>query len=197
MRKKHCASSIFVITVTIAFLLGFFMLTTPQAFADNGYKGNDKHKELQKVRDKEYQKHQEEMERESRKHRGEMEREDRKHYEEQSRESRKHREEMERENRKHYKEQSRRSYEKRPDYHKYSGYSQRPYDKHRHYVEYNYKGHRYDYHGHWRSWEQWDRYRKKHPHIYEHGRYYRENAHLMFSFCEPGTSNCFFFSIGK
>jgi hypothetical protein len=175
MKDKHCAFSIFVFTVTIAFLLGFFMLTTTQAFADNGYKGNDKHKEWQRERDKEY----------------------RKHYEEQDRESRKHREEMERENRKDYREQSRRSYKQRPDYHEYRGYRERPYDKHRHYAEYDYKGHRYDYHGHWRSWEQWDRYRKKHPHIYEHGRYYHENAHLMFSFCEPGTSNCFFFSIGK
>jgi hypothetical protein len=141
MKDKHCAFSIFVFTVTIAFLLGFFMLTTTQAFADNGYKGNDKHKEWQRERDKEY----------------------RKHYEEQDRESRKHREEMERENRKDYREQSRRSYKQRPDYHEYRGYRERPYDKHRHYAEYDYKGHRYDYHGHWRSWEQWDRYRKKHP----------------------------------
>jgi hypothetical protein len=116
---------------------------------------------------------------------------------EQNKEYRKHREKMERKDHRDYEKQGRHNYEKRPDYHKYSGYSERPYDKHRHYVEYDYKGHRYDYHGHWRSWEQWDRYRKKHPHIYEHGRYYHENAHLMFSFCEPGTSNCFFFSIGK
>ena len=186
MREKHCAFSIFVITFTTAILLGFFMLTTTQAFDDNGYKGNDKQKEWQKERDKEYRKHQ-----------TEMERGDRKHYEEQYRESRKHREGMERENRKHYKEMSRRSYEKRPDYHKHRGYRESPYDKHRHYVKYDYKGHQYGYHGHWRSWEQWDRYRKKHPHIYKSGRYYHENTHLMFRFCEPGTSNCFFFSIGR
>ena len=164
MREKHCVFSIFVFTVTTALLLGFFMLATAQALADNGYKGNDKHKELQKERSKQYQKHQEVMERK---------------------------------NREHYKEQNRRSYKKRPDYHTYRGYSKSPYDKHRHYVEYNYKGHRYDYHGHWRSWEQWDRYAKKHPYIYKSGRYYRENAHLMFRFCEPGTGNCFFFSIGR
>lgn len=164
MREKHCAFSIFVITVTTALLLGFFMLTTTQAFTGNEYKGNDKHKEWQKERDKEYRKHQEEMERESRKH---------------------------------YKEMSRRSYKKRSDYHKHRGYRERPYDKHRHYVKYDYKGHLYDYHGHWKSWEQWDRYRKKHPHIYKSGRYYHENVHLMFRFCEPGTSNCFFFSIGR
>jgi hypothetical protein len=64
-------------------------------------------------------------------------------------------------------------------------------------VNYDYKGHRYDYHGHWRSWEQWDRYAKKHPHIYKHGGYYRQNAHLMFKFCEPDTGSCFYFSIGS
>ena len=164
MREKHCAFSIFVFSVTTAFLFGFFMLTTTQVFADNGHKGNDKHKEWQKKRDKEYQKRQEKMERE---------------------------------NRKHSKEQSRSNYEKRSDYHKYRGYSERPYDKHRHYLKYDYKGHQYDYNGHWRSWKQWDRYAKQHPKLYQHGTYYRENAHLMFRFCEPGTSNCFFFSIGK
>ena len=164
MGEKRCAFSIIVFTVIAAFLFGFFVLTTTQAFADNGYKGNDKHKEWQKKGDKEYQKHQEEMERK---------------------------------NRKHYKEQSRRNYEKRSDYNKYRGYRERPYDKHRHYVKYDYKGHQYDYTGHWRSWEQWDRYAKQHPKLYQHGTYYRENAHLMFRFCEPGTSNCFFFSIGK
>jgi len=90
-----------------------------------------------------------------------------------------------------------RGHKKRQDYHEHRGYRKRPYDKHRHYGRYDYKGHRYDYHGHWRSWEQWDRYARKHPHIYKHGRYYRENAHLMFKFCEPGTGNCFFFSIGR
>ena len=128
------------------------------------FKGNDKHNEWQKERDKEYQKHQREMERE---------------------------------NRKHHMEQSRRNYEKRSDYHKYRGYREHPYGKHRHYVRYGYKGHQYDYHGHWRSWEQWDRYAKRHPKLYRYGTYYREKSHLMFRFGEPGTSNCFFFSIGK
>jgi hypothetical protein len=86
---------------------------------------------------------------------------------------------------------------KRPDYQKYRGYSQRPYDPHRLYVNYDYRGHRYDYHGHWRSWNQWDRYARKHPYIYKHGRYYRQNAHLMFRFCEPDAGSCFYFSIGR
>jgi len=185
MREIHRKISILVFAVTTVLLFGFFMLTTSQAFADKGYKGKGKQKE----QDKEYRKHQEEMERE-----------DRKHYEEQERESRKHEREQEREALKHKKEQDthgRRDYKKRPDYYKHRGYRERPYDKRRHYGHYYYKGHRHDYHGHWRSWEQWDRYAKKHPHIYKHGRYYRENAHLMFKFCEPGTGSCFFFSIGR
>ena len=165
MREKYCKLSIFVFTVTTVLLLGFFMLTTTQAFADNGSKGKGKQKEWQKprVQDKEY-----------RKHTGEMRREGRKHYE----------------------EQGRRDYKKRSDYQNHRGYRDRPYDNRRHYEHHDYKGHRYDYHGHWRSWEQWDNYAKKHPNIYKHGTYYRENAHLMFRFCEPGTGNCFFFSIG-
>jgi hypothetical protein len=166
MKEKYCKLSIFVLTVTTVLLLGFFMLTTMQAFADNGYKGKGKQKEWQKqrVQDKEY-----------RKHPGEMRREDRKHYE----------------------EQGRRDYKKRSDYHEHRGYRDRPYDKSRHYDHYDHKGHRYDYQGHWRSWDQWDMYAKKHPQIYKHGTYYREGVHLMFRFCDPGTGNYFFFSIGR
>ncbi|OQY13589.1 MAG: hypothetical protein B6I30_02620 [Desulfobacteraceae bacterium 4572_187] len=70
MREKYCKLSIFVFMVTTVLLLGFFMLTTTQAFADNGYKGKIK----QKGQNKEY-----------RKHPGEMKREGRKHYQEQGR----------------------------------------------------------------------------------------------------------------
>jgi hypothetical protein len=115
----------------------------------------------------------------------------------QDKEYRKHPGEMKREDRKHYEEQGRRDYKKGSDYHMHRGYRDRPYDKSRHYDHYDHKGHRYDYHGHWRSWNEWDIYAKKHPHIYKHGTYYREGAHLMFRFCEPGTGNCFFFSIGR
>jgi hypothetical protein len=116
---------------------------------------------------------------------------------EQDKEYRKHREKIARKAYRNFAEQSRHNYEKRPDYHKHPGYRKRPYDQHRLYVNYDYKRHRYDYHGHWRSWEQWDSYARKRPNIYKHGTYYRENAHLMFRFCEPGTGNCFFFSIGR
>jgi hypothetical protein len=85
----------------------------------------------------------------------------------------------------------------RPDYRGYGGYRERPYDRNRHYTRYDYKGRRYSYDGHWRSWDQWERYEREHPDIRKHGRYYRESGHLMFRFCEPGTGNCFFFSIGR
>ena len=166
MREKYCKISIFVFTVITILLLGFFMLTTTQAFADNGYKGNDIHKKWQKQKEQEKEYH-------------------------------KHREKMERERQKHYKEQERRDLKKYSDYHMHRGYRERPFDKDRHYGYYDHKGHRYDYQGHWRSWEQWDRYAKIYPHIYKHGTYYREGAHLMFRFCDPGTGSCFFFSIGR
>jgi hypothetical protein len=84
------------------------------------------------------------------------------------------------------------------DYHKHSGYRERPYGKGRHYGHFVHKGHRYDYRGHWRSWDQWNRYAKEHPGINQHGSYYRdEEAHLMFRFRDPVTGGYFFFSIGR
>jgi hypothetical protein len=83
------------------------------------------------------------------------------------------------------------------DYAGHRGYRERPYDRHRSFQHYSYKEHKYTYHGHWRSWNDWDRYAREHPRLYEHGKYYREDGHLMFRFCEPGTDNCFFFSIGR
>jgi len=83
------------------------------------------------------------------------------------------------------------------NYQEYRGYREKPYDRGRHYGHYKQKGHRYEYQGHWRSWDQFDRYAKKHPQIYEHGHYYRENTHLMFRFCDPASDACFFFSIGR
>ena len=89
-----------------------------------------------------------------------------------------------------------RDYNRRPDYHRYAGYRAHPYDTHRHYAYYEYKGHHYAYRGHWRSWDQWDRYVRLHPEIRRHGTYYRENSSLMFRFFEPDTGEYFFFSIG-
>jgi hypothetical protein len=82
------------------------------------------------------------------------------------------------------------------DYDGRRGYREHPYG-HRHYGEYRSGGHRFIYRGHWRSWDDWDRYRRAHPRIYKYGRYYREGGHLLFRFCEPGINNCFFFSIGR
>jgi hypothetical protein len=82
------------------------------------------------------------------------------------------------------------------DYRDHHGYRERPYGQ-RHYGPYDHEGQKYLYHGHWRSWDDWDRYRREHPRMYEHGRYYREGGHLMFRVCDPATGNCFFFSIGR
>ena len=114
----------------------------------------------------------------------------------QNKEYRKHQEKVDRRDRKHYAKQNGRYHSGRQDYHNYSGYRERPYDRDRYYVNYNHKGRRYDYNGHWRSWEQFDRYAKKHPEIYKHGGYYHQSSHLMFRFCEPDSGSCFFFSIG-
>jgi hypothetical protein len=84
----------------------------------------------------------------------------------------------------------------RPEYAGHRGYRERPYGQ-RHYEHHEYKGHEYAYRGHWKSWNDWDRYAKEHPDLYKHGRYYREGGHLMFRFNEPGTGNSFFFSIGR
>jgi len=83
------------------------------------------------------------------------------------------------------------------DYDGYDGYKNRPYDRSRHYQHHEHRGHRYSYRGHWRSWDEWDRYTRKHPKVREHGRYYREGAHLMFRSCPPDAETCFFFSIGR
>ncbi|MCJ7541664.1 MAG: hypothetical protein MUO88_18620 [Desulfobacterales bacterium] len=88
-------------------------------------------------------------------------------------------------------------YRGRPDYRGNRGYRERPYDKHRYYEHQEYKGRKYTYHGHWRSWDQWDSYARQHTDIYKHGRYYRESGHLMFRFFEPGSGNFIFFSIGR
>jgi hypothetical protein len=191
MREKLSKISIVTLAITTVLLFGFFMAATSLAFPGKGYKekGNQEEWQKQREQNKEYRKHQENMRRE-----------DRKNYEKQRHELQKHERVQERKTLKHRKEQGadgRFGYTERSDYHKHHGYREHPYDKGRHYGHYDFKGHRYGYHGHWRSWEEWDRYARQHPHIYEHGTYYRESAHLMFRFCDPGTGSCFFFSIGK
>lgn len=83
------------------------------------------------------------------------------------------------------------------DYIDRHGYRERPYDKHRHYKHQQHRGYEYTYRGHWRSWDDFDRYAREHPWMYKHGGYYREDTHLMFRYCEPDTGSCFFFSIGR
>lgn len=55
--------------------------------------------------------------------------------------------------------------------------------------------HKYHYEGHWRSWRDWDDYRREHPDRYRDGRYYHENGHLFFRWCDA-SANCFAFSVG-
>ena len=81
--------------------------------------------------------------------------------------------------------------------------NRRDYERHdnrrhhtRNYKHHDYKGRRYNYKGHYGSWNQWDSYRRQHPDVVRHGSYYREGGHLMFRFSDPG-GNHFFFSIGR
>lgn len=83
------------------------------------------------------------------------------------------------------------------DYRGYDGYRDRPYNKNRHYRHHEYRGKGYTYQGHWRSWDEWDRYSRNHPDVRRHGRYYHEGSHLMFRSCPPGSGTCLFFSIGR
>lgn len=83
------------------------------------------------------------------------------------------------------------------DYKGHRGYRDHPYDNHRRYEHHEHHGHKYAYRGHWRSWGEWDGYYRERPWLHDHGHYYWEGAHLMFRFCDPDTSGCFFFSIGQ
>lgn len=191
MSEKHSKISILLFSVTTVLLFGFSILISSQAFAGKEYKGKDGPEEWQRQREqgKEYRKSGEEMKRENLKRHSEQQLELKKYQREQKREALKH---MKKQN-----IYGRRDYKERPAYRKHPGYRECPYDSHRHYEHHDYDGRRYEYHGHWKSWDQWNEYAKEHPDIYKHGKYYHENAHLMFRFCEPGTGNCVFFSIGR
>lgn len=167
MRAKHLHVFLPTFAATIIFLLGLFVLAGSQASASEGYKGKGSHTEWQKQ--KEYNKESQKDARVTR------------------REAPRHSRDV----------RDRRDYNNRHDYYQHHGYREGPYDRHRQYRHHEYMGHRYNYQGHWRSWDQWDRYAKKHPEIHRHGEYYRENEHLMFRFCDPITGNCVFFSIGR
>ena len=83
------------------------------------------------------------------------------------------------------------------DFDGHPGYRGRPFDKHRHYEHYHNRGRDYAYRGHWRSWQEWDDYYRGHPWLRERGRYYRDDGHLMFRYCDRDGGGCFFFSIGN
>jgi len=91
----------------------------------------------------------------------------------------------------HHRDYDYRHPERRP-----RGYHKAPYG--RHYAHPRvWRDHSYHYDGHWNSWADWDRYKRRHGDRYRHGRYYREEGHLFFSFCDPMGGGCFFFSIGR
>ena len=84
---------------------------------------------------------------------------------------------------------------RRPE-HRPPGYRAQPHG--RHYAHpHRRRGHEYRYDGHWNSYKAWERYRRSHMDRFHGGRYYRENGHLFFSFCNPGGGPCTFFSIGR
>ncbi|MFZ7110173.1 MAG: hypothetical protein ACOWYE_00690, partial [Desulfatiglandales bacterium] len=152
MREMHCKLCMPISAICAVLLLGLFLITGSQAFADERLKEKAKITQWQnqKEREREYQKNQQEIERENRKHNEEQARESRKYEREQEREAVKHRQEM----------RDLGDHDKRLDYYKHPGYRERPYDKRLHYVHQDHHGHRYNYQGHWRSWEEWDKYAK-------------------------------------
>jgi hypothetical protein len=162
------------LTLIGAMIFALSVCLSLPVFADPPAREAHEAQKRQMEKEREHVKEKKEVQKEMRKHSGQMDREDRMHHEEMGR-----------------------GYRNRPDYHTYSGYRGRPYQRGRHYEHYDYKGKRYDYHGHWRSWDEWDKYAKKHPYIYRHGGYYHEGGHLMFRFCDPSSANCVFFSIGR
>ena len=96
----------------------------------------------------------------------------------------------------YYDRDRHRDYEYRNPGHRPAGYARQP--RGRYYSHpYSHGNRDYHYEGHWRSWEDWERYQRSHPDRYRHGDYYREEGHLFFRFCDPTSSACFFFSIGK
>lgn len=89
-----------------------------------------------------------------------------------------------------------RDYEYRRPEHRPQGYRRQPHGRR---YEHPYFGreHEYHYEGHWNSWEDWERYKRRHSERFRHGDYYREEGHLFFRFCDPEGGPCFFFSIGR
>lgn len=83
------------------------------------------------------------------------------------------------------------------NYRGHHGYRDRPYDRKRHYRYDEHRKHRYEYQGHWRSWDDFDRYLERYPNWRRHGHYYHDGVHLMFRTCPPDSGMCFFFSIGR
>lgn len=89
-----------------------------------------------------------------------------------------------------------RDYDYRKPEHRPPGYHVRPHGR-RFSQSHMRRGREYRYDGHWNSYSDWDRYRKRYPERFHRGRYYREGSHLFFNFCDPLGGACFYFSIGR
>jgi hypothetical protein len=89
-----------------------------------------------------------------------------------------------------------RDYEHRHPERRPPGYRRHPRDRY-HGHPHVFSHREYHYEGHWRSWDDWEKYRGRYRHRFDHGRYYREDGSLFFRFCDPDSGSCFFFSIGR
>ena len=89
-----------------------------------------------------------------------------------------------------------RDYDYRHPEHRPSGYRRQPHGRNYSHPQL-YRNHEYHYEGHWRSWDDWEKYKKRYPDRFRRGGYYKEDGHLFFRFCDPSGGSCFFFSIGR
>lgn len=103
----------------------------------------------------------------------------------------------EHEEREHHREGRAWDYDFRYPDHWPGGYRGEPYGRRRYGHPHHYGDRDYRYAGHWRSWKEWNEYRRRHLQTFHRGRYYHQDGHLFFRFCDPDGDTCAFFSIGR
>jgi len=79
------------------------------------------------------------------------------------------------------------------DYYGRPGYRSEPYNRGPH-RDYHHRYPNYNYHGHWNSWDNWNRYYSRYPQFRNYGHYERYNGQLYFFFNDG--LNAFGFLIG-
>lgn len=90
-----------------------------------------------------------------------------------------------------------RRYEHRRHTYPYKGYRVHPHGRYD-YHPYRHRERDYHYEGHWMSWNDWERYKRRYPQRFSHGRYYRDHDNrLFFRFCDPEGNACLYYSIGR